>query len=142
MGRNKAEDQINGIIDKGCSVEGKLMFDGTVQINGDFHGEILSDGTLIVGPEAKLNAQIQIDTIVVEGKIEGTIEAKKKIELRSGANLAGDIFTPTLVVEEGAVFHGNSKMQTNVLSEHHPGAKSAQDTAAFSIDESGDSLMM
>ena len=44
----KDANQINGLIDRGCSVEGKLTFDGTVQINGDFRGDILSDGTLIV----------------------------------------------------------------------------------------------
>ncbi|MFH1830667.1 MAG: polymer-forming cytoskeletal protein [Pseudomonadota bacterium] len=142
MGRHKDTDQINGLIDRGCSVEGKLMFDGTVQINGDFHGEILSDGTLIVGPEAKLNARIQIDTIVVEGKIEGTIEAKQKIELRRGANLTGDILTPTLVVEQGAVFHGNSKMQTSASYEDRRGTAFIQDSSQYSEDEGGDSLMM
>lgn len=141
MGRNKDDRQVNGIIDRGCSFEGKLMFDGTVQVNGDFRGEVLSDGTLIVGPEAKLSAQIQIDTLIVEGHIEGTIEAKQRVELRRGANLVGDIVSPSLVVEDGAVFQGRSQMlgasvQTATV------AQGTTDETAFSADESGDSLMI
>jgi cytoskeletal protein CcmA (bactofilin family) len=141
MGRNKDDRQINGIIDRGCSFEGKLMFDGTVQVNGDFRGEVLSDGTLIVGPEAKLAAQIQIDTLIVEGHIEGTIEAKQRVELRRGANLVGDIISPSLVIEDGAVFQGRSQM----LGRSAQAGSVVQDTtdeSAFSADESGDSLMI
>ncbi len=141
MGRNKEGDQINGIIDRGCSFEGKLMFDGTVQINGDFRGEVLSDGTLIVGPDAKLSAQIQIDTLIVEGHIEGTIEAKRRVELRSGANLVGDIISPSLVVEDGAVFQGRSQMLGG-SAQANGVVQGATDESACSADESGDSLMI
>ena len=141
MGRNKDDRQVNGIIDRGCNFEGKLMFDGTVQINGDFRGEVLSDGTLIVGPEAKLSAQIQIDTLIVEGHIEGTIEAKQRVELRRGANLVGDIISPSLVIEDGAVFQGRSQMLgANVQTDSV--AQGTTEETAFSADESGDSLMI
>lgn len=142
MGRNnKDSGQVNGLIDRGCSFEGKLMFDGTVQVNGDFRGEVLSDGTLIVGPEAKLSAQIQIDTIIVEGNVEGSIEAKGRVELRRGANLVGDITTPSLVVEDGAIFQGRSQMLggERVETRREP---AFEDSTAYSGEESGDSLMM
>jgi cytoskeletal protein CcmA (bactofilin family) len=142
MGRNnKDAGQVNGLIDRGCSFEGKLMFDGTVQVNGDFRGEVLSDGTLIVGPEAKLCAQIQIDTIIVEGNVEGSIEAKGRVELRRGANLVGDITTPSLVVEDGAVFQGRSQMLGGGRATAQ-GAPAFEDSSAYSGEESGDSLMM
>lgn len=144
---NKETNQINGLIDRGCSIEGKLAFDGTVQINGDFTGEILSDGTLIVGPEAKVSARIQIDTIVVEGNVEGTIEAKQKVELRRGATLLGDIQSPALVVEEGAVFQGRSQMMTTptatatTTTTQTTTDRYATETT-YPADESADSLMM
>jgi len=140
---NKDTNQINGLIDRGCSVEGKLAFDGTVQINGDFTGEILSDGTLIVGPEAKISARIQIDTIVVEGNVEGTIEAKQKVELRRGATLLGDIQSPTLVVEEGAVFQGRSQMLATATATATQSANERYASeGAYPAEESADSLMM
>jgi cytoskeletal protein CcmA (bactofilin family) len=142
MGRNNRDaNQINGLIDRGCSVVGKLTFDGTVQVNGDFTGEILSDGTLIVGPEAKISAKVQIDTIIIEGNIEGTIEAKQRVELRNGSTLVGDIISPALVVEEGAVFQGRSQMLrgTATVSESKPEYATE---GAYTTEESADSLMM
>ncbi|MBN1282559.1 MAG: polymer-forming cytoskeletal protein [Proteobacteria bacterium] len=143
MARNNRDaNQINGLIDRGCSVEGKLAFDGTVQINGDFTGEILSDGTLIVGPEAKISARIQIDTIIIEGSVQGTVEAKQKVELRRGANLTGDIEAPALVVEEGAVFQGRSQMLLGASTQVRAAGEMPASEGAFSADESADSLMM
>ena len=142
MGRNsKDAGQVNGLIDRGCSFEGKLTFDGTVQVNGDFKGEVLSDGTLIVGPEAKLAAQIQIDTLIVEGCIEGTIEAKQRVELRRGANFTGDIITPSLMVEDGAIFQGRSQMLGGSSGVGEAVERTAEEPA-FSAEESGDSLMI
>jgi cytoskeletal protein CcmA (bactofilin family) len=140
MGRNKEAGQINGLIDRGCSFEGKLMFDGSVQVNGDFRGQILSDGTLIVGPEAKIQAEIQIDTIIVEGSIEGTIEAKQRVELRRGANVVGDLITPALVVEDGAMFQGRSQMLGG--GRYATIKREEGRDVAFESDEGGDSLMM
>jgi cytoskeletal protein CcmA (bactofilin family) len=140
MGKNtKDASQINGLIDRGCSVEGKLTFDGTVQINGDFRGDILSDGTLIVGPEARLAARIQIDTIIIEGNVEGTIEAKQRVELRGGATLIGDITAPSLVVVEGAVFQGRSQMLAGGAHEAHAATQHAE---ALPYAEGDDALMM
>ena len=142
MGRkNRDANQINGLIDRGCSVEGKLAFDGTVQVNGDFTGEILSDGTLIVGPEAKISARIQIDTIIIEGNVEGTIEAKQRVELRNGSTLMGDIASPALVVEEGAVFQGKSRMLRGTATAAGTKAEYAAEDA-YTTEESADSLMM
>jgi cytoskeletal protein CcmA (bactofilin family) len=141
MGKgNKDANQINGLIDRGCSVEGKLTFDGTVQINGDFRGEILSDGTLIVGTDARLNAKIQVDTIVIEGNVEGQIEAKQKIELRRGATLIGDISSPAFAVEEGAVFHGRCQMLQGEPRTGERGVPAAQGMTY--AEEGEDALMM
>ncbi len=118
MGRNNKDySQINGLLDRGCSFEGKLAFDGTVQINGDFRGEILSDGTLVVGSEAKVDARIQVDTIIIEGHVQGLIEAKQRVELRRGAELVANINTPALVIEEGAIFQGRSQMAAGMEGE-------------------------
>lgn len=104
-------EQINGLLDKGCAFEGKLTFDGTVQINGDFHGEIYSDGTLIVGADAQLNAGVFVDTLVVYGKMEGRIEARTRIEMRGNAVILADVKTRHLSVEDGVVFQGMCHME-------------------------------
>lgn len=141
MGRdNKNSGQINGLIDRGCSLEGKLMFDGTVQINGDFKGEVLSDGTLVIGPEANVDARIQVDTIIIEGSVQGQIEAKRKVDLRKGSRLVADIVAAALVVEDGALFHGRCQMADEIQGVEVRGS-AARDGAVIGSDAE-DALMM
>lgn len=136
--KDKEENQINGLLDKGCTFEGKLTFDGTVQINGNFNGDIFSDGTLVVGPDAHVNAKIMVNTLIVNGRIEGVVEAKSRIEIRSAAQLFGDIMTPGLVIEDGGILQGNCQMQ-------HAGDASARRSGQaeeFFVQSNDDSLVM
>lgn len=142
MGKvEKNDGQINGLIDKGCSMEGKLAFDGTVQINGNFQGDIISDGSLVVGPEAKVIGRIQVATIIIEGNVEGTVDAKNRIELHRGSKLVADIACPNIAIEEGAVFHGQCSMigiDAGAVSGDEAGSYHEENAG----DETGDSLMM
>lgn len=103
-------DQVNGLLDKGCAFEGKLTFDGTVQINGDFHGEVYSDGTLVVGTEARVQAKIFVDTLIVYGKVTGQIEAKSRVEMHVPAAVTADLKTKNLSIEDGVIFQGTCQM--------------------------------
>ena len=109
----KSKDQINGLLDKGCSFEGKIVFDGTVQINGDFTGEISSDGTLVVGQDARLSGKVFVDTLICYGTIEGKIDAKSRVEIHVPSVVTADVSTKNLSIEEGALFQGHCHM-------HHP----------------------
>ena len=102
--------EIIAFIGKGVKVEGKLIFDGTVRIDGQFKGEVESNGTLVVGEDALLEATLNIDTIVVSGEIRGIINARSRVELRGPGKVLGDIRTPTLIVGEGVIFEGNCTM--------------------------------
>ena len=116
-GGAKKSDRVNGLLDCGCVFEGKLNFEGTVQINGDFKGEVYSDGTLVVGNEGCVNAKIKADTVVIFGKVQGEIEAKSKIEMRMPAVVIANIKTHTLCIDDGVVFHGNSKMEHDEVAQ-------------------------
>lgn len=116
-------DQVNGLLDKGCSFEGKLTFDGTVQINGNFNGEICSDGVLVVGNDARVNAKIFVDTLVTYGKIEGEIEAKTKIEMHVPAVVVATVNTKSLSIEDGVIFEGRCHMdQSGAIAEEMRGS--------------------
>jgi len=143
MGKNSEvyEGKINGLIDRGCSMDGKLSFDGSVQINGNFQGEIISDGILIVGPDAKVDGNIQVGSIIIEGNVQGTIVAGGRIELRKGSRLIADIRTTSIVIEEGAAFHGQCQMLDEGVSRTGAGQVVAPQQAD-SLEETGDSLMM
>lgn len=104
------ESQVNGLLDKGCSFEGKIVFDGTVQINGDFSGEIQSEGTLIVGQEARVFGEVHVDTLVCYGTVDGKVEAKTRIEIHVPSVVTADLVTKNLSIEEGALFQGSCHM--------------------------------
>ena len=128
MGKNnegnwlKLKDQVNGLLDKGCSFEGKISFDGTVQINGDFSGEIVSEGTLVVGQDANIQGNVFVNTLVCYGTVRGKVEAKNRIEIHLPSVVTANIITKTLLIEEGAVFQGQCHMnyesaEKNISSE-------------------------
>ncbi len=132
-------NQMNGLLDRGCSFRGKLTFDGTVQINGDFEGEIFSDGTLVIGAEARVNAKISVSNLVVYGQVQGEIEAKTKIEMHSPAKIRANIATPRLSIEEGVLFLGQCHMEPDVVADA-PLTRPNLDSEA--LDESEDVLVM
>jgi len=105
-----ARDEINAFLGAGTNYQGKLHFQGAVRIDGNFHGEVVSDGTLVVGQEAVVEGQIKVGQLVLSGNIQGEVEAKNKVVLHKTANLQGNIRTPVLVVEEGAVLEGQLVM--------------------------------
>ncbi len=101
-----ARDEINAFLGAGTNYHGKLHFQGAVRIDGNFQGEVVSEGTLVIGQEAVVDGQVKVGQLVLSGKIKGEVEAKTKVVLHKTANLQGNIRTPVLVVEEGAVLEG------------------------------------
>jgi cytoskeletal protein CcmA (bactofilin family) len=111
-GVSMAKDEINAFLGAGTSYEGKLHFEGSVRIDGDFQGEVSSEGTLIIGQGAKVTGVIQVGQLVLSGNLRGTIEAREKVVLHRTAHLVGHVSTPTLVMEEGSVLEGQVNMGT------------------------------
>lgn len=105
-----ARDEINAFLGAGTNYQGKLNFQGAVRIDGNFQGEVSSDGTLVVGQEAVVEGHVKVGQLVLSGNIQGEVEAKTKVVLHKTANLQGNIRTPVLVVEEGAVLEGQLNM--------------------------------
>jgi len=120
----------NTLLDQGAQFEGKLTFDGTVQINGKFIGEIFSDGTLIIGESGEVQGKIDINTVIIHGKVLGAIQAKGRIEMYPPAWVQGDIISPALIVQEGAIFQGNCSMGKKVEKE-----KPVLESLAFNVEE-------
>ena len=104
------EGQVTAILDKGASFEGQLSFEGTVRIGGNFKGEIFTHDTLIVNEEAKVEAHIEADTIIISGFVKGNIFARRQVIMYPPAVFKGSVTTPSLSIEEGVVFEGASNM--------------------------------
>src|SRR5574340_706895 len=106
----KHSDTTQARLGKGSRIEGKLTFEGSVEIDGTIEGEISAQESVIIGDSAVINGQIHADTIIVKGKMTGDLVAAKRVELRAPCKLVGNISTPTLVIHEGVVFDGHCAM--------------------------------
>ena len=96
----------------GVEVEltGRLKFAGLLVFDGTMEGDITGEGMLILGDHALIQGHINAASVVVRGRINGTITAADRIEIKSNAQLFGDITTRSLVIEEGAVFIGQTRL--------------------------------
>lgn len=102
--------QVTAILDQGCSFEGKLSFEGTVQIGGNFKGEIFTKDTLVVSEAANVEAQIEADTIIISGHVVGNLFARRRVIMHPPAVFKGTVTSPSLRIDEGVVFEGASYM--------------------------------
>jgi cytoskeletal protein CcmA (bactofilin family) len=109
-------NELNALLGKGSQFEGKLIFEGTVRIDGKFSGEIISTDTLIIGEGAEVKANLTIGALVCLGDYAGDAKATKSIELKAPAKVRGNLTTASIVVERGVFFDGACKMDTNGTS--------------------------
>lgn len=108
------ENKLTGFFDKDTEIKGDLSFEGSFRIDGRFIGKINSDSVLIVGENGKVDADIKIGNIIINGEVKGTIQAKKKVEINATGRVIGTVITPKLAVEEGAYLEANCQITNQV----------------------------
>jgi len=99
-----------GFLEQGVKVEGKLESTGTFRIDSAMKGTLVSDDTLVLGEHAVIEGQIIGNRVVIAGRFDGKIQAKGRVEIQPNAIVTGEVHTPCLVIEPGAVFDGNCHM--------------------------------
>jgi cytoskeletal protein CcmA (bactofilin family) len=92
---------------------GSLTFSGTVRVDGRMEGEVKTEDTLIVGETGILKADITAGNVICKGKIMGTIRAAQRVEIHANSEVVGNIVSPSLYVEVGALFDGQCDMSAN-----------------------------
>jgi cytoskeletal protein CcmA (bactofilin family) len=109
--RQAVSGEITTLLGQGATFEGKLTFEGTVRIDGRFKGEVFSDGVLVIGEGAQVEAQIDVGEVIIQGTVVGNIVAKRSIEIHAPGRVKGDVHTPTLQIDKGVIFEGRSFME-------------------------------
>jgi cytoskeletal protein CcmA (bactofilin family) len=118
-------EDIIAFVGKGVEFKGVISYSGTVRIDGNLDGEIHTDGVLLIGDEAVIQAKVTAGTIVCKGKITGDIAAKDRVKLRAPAVFNGSMKTPMLSIEDGVLFNGDLQMtEVRDGAALHPVAKS------------------
>src|SRR5258708_15073796 len=104
------------VLTSDVEIKGNLKFSGELTFEGKIDGEIQTDGVLNLGDSAVVNGNINAQNVVVRGKINGNITAKEKIDIKTKAELFGDIRASKLSVEEGVTFVGKTEVNPNKVS--------------------------
>jgi len=111
LARDMKEGNLSGFVGGGTIVTGEANFKALMRVDGHLSGRITSStGTLIVGANGKVDANIEVAIAMIHGTVNGDIIATQRLELGRAAKLNGNIQTASLVIEPGALFEGTCKM--------------------------------
>src|SRR5205085_9179723 len=112
---NTANNSKN-VLNSDVELKGTLKFAGELTFDGKLDGDINSEGSLNLGDNAVVKGYINVNTVVVRGKINGNVIAREKIDIKAKTEMFGDIRAPKLVIEEGVTFVGKSEVNPNKVA--------------------------
>ena len=106
---------ISTLLGRDTDIEGTLTFKDTIRVDGRIKGKLIStQGTVIIGDNAVIEADVQVGVAIIRGKVRGHVEAGQRIEIYAPAQVDGDICAPTITIDSGVVFNGKCQMQAVV----------------------------
>jgi cytoskeletal protein CcmA (bactofilin family) len=129
--RKKRTPRIDSLIGAGTVVYGNVTFTGGLRIDGNIQGNVVAtDGepaTLVVSEQAKIDGEIRVSHVVVNGTVTGQVSADDHLELQAKARVVGDVFYRTLEMHVGAVVQGR-------LNHAEPGTGSVVEFKRIAVD--------
>jgi cytoskeletal protein CcmA (bactofilin family) len=137
---NSAEEptDLRSFLGEGVEITGEVRFSEIMRVDSNISGTIVSDsGSLLIMEKGCIKATVQVGAVEVSGIVEGTITAKNSVKIHSTGRVYGDIYTPALIIEHGAVFDGKCHMlenKNNVSKDYTENArKSSEDTSSLKM---------
>ena len=105
-------------VSQGIKIKGEISGHGDLSLDGEFEGKIhIDSGTLTVGPNARVRAEIEAPEIIIRGDVIGTLKASERVHIWSTGQLTGDIETRSIVIDDGADLRGTVAVPQASLSE-------------------------
>ncbi len=123
---NTPSSNAKNVLNSDVELKGTLKFTGELTFDGKLDGEINSEGTLNLGDNAVVKGNLNVNSVVVRGKINGNVVAKDKIDVKAKTELFGDIRAAKLVIEEGVTFVGKSEINPNKVSPTPPPSRTGE----------------
>lgn len=125
--KNEPKGKTNGIIAsasssssnsliQGTNIEGSILADNDIRIDGSLRGNLNCKGKVIIGPTGFISGEVQCENAVIEGNFEGFLFVSDVLHIKETAKVEGDVTTQKLIVQPGSVFNVKCKMgaQSNV----------------------------
>ncbi len=133
MARDIKEGRLSGFVGGGTVLTGETTFESMLRIDGHLKGQVSSeDGTLIIGSTGQVDADVMVSSAIINGAVNGDVVASEKITLGRTARVVGNIHTPRLIIEDGAVLEGSCSM---IRSQEALESRVADSQKGFSTSE-------
>lgn len=112
MKNNEINGQPNRI-EKSTVITGDIVSEADFRIDGTLEGSIKTSGKVVIGKEGVINGVIVCSYADIEGKLNGKLEVKESLSLKSSSNLEGEAVIGKLIVESGAIFNAKCSMRSS-----------------------------
>lgn len=106
FGKRQVKD-FDIVVGLNSSVDGKLVSEGSIRIDGKVSGSIISKGDVIIGDNATVNSDIEAVYCEISGEVKGSVHTDTQLKIFKSGNLTGDITVSSFTIEEGGIFRGN-----------------------------------
>jgi cytoskeletal protein CcmA (bactofilin family) len=114
--RKDAPGEIQSLLGEGVELTGELSFTHGLRVDGIVRGKVRSEGSLVIGARGKVEAEVVIQRISINGEFRGAIHAADRVEIHKDGRVYGEIYTPCLIIEAGALFEGKCNMSDQKTS--------------------------
>jgi cytoskeletal protein CcmA (bactofilin family) len=129
-GRRMADSGEVTVIGQAAKLEGTVVSAGSLRIDGQVKGQINADGDCSLSPQSQVEADIRAQNVSVAGRFKGNILVKGRAEIARGGRVDGNITSKSLVIEEGAIFQGQSVMDQQASQAAQAAQPSQQQSGA------------
>lgn len=109
-GHSKPQNRIDSLIGAGTRIVGDVHFTGGLRVDGEIDGSIIATpgkpSTLVLSEHARVNGEVNVTHLVVNGEVTGPVNVAEYLELQSKSKVTGDVHYKTLEIQLGAVVEG------------------------------------
>lgn len=142
IARSIKDGTMSGYVGSGTSLNGEVTFKAMWRIDGQFSGRITSEnGTIIVGNSGQVDANVEVAIATIHGTVNGDVIATQRLELGRTARVNGNIQTPSLLIEQGAVFEGSCRMLQAITAAEKQNGELVREARAAQPIESQPSIV-
>jgi cytoskeletal protein CcmA (bactofilin family) len=124
MFKKQEPAEMLSLLGEGMEFVGDVTFTQGLRVDGVIRGKIRSEGSLVIGSKGRVEAEIHIRRVSINGEMRGVVQASDRVEIHKEGRVYGEIFTPCLIIEAGAIFEGKCNMSDAQANPRQPGSGS------------------
>lgn len=110
------------VIGAGTEITGEISMRGDFRIEGKIEGSVSTRGEVVISDRGSLKGEIEADSVVIEGRMEGAVRARQVVRLKRGCRVSADLKSPAVELEEGGGFNGRIDMTEGAAAQESAGS--------------------